>query len=56
MEIGGLSMKTEFQTMTLRELKQYVLENRSDRSAFAALMERIEKPPAERVYRDIDAA
>lgn len=33
----GLSMKAKFQTMTLRELKQYVLKYRSDREAKTGL-------------------
>lgn len=56
MGIGGLLMKAEFQTMTLRELKQFVLEHRGDRAAFQALMERIDAQPQDRVYSDVDPA
>ncbi|MGK7928306.1 MAG: hypothetical protein AB4290_24210 [Spirulina sp.] len=49
-------MKAEFQTMTLRELKQYVLEHRSDGAGFQALMERIDAQLPEQVYSDVDAA
>lgn len=48
-------MKAEFKMMTLRELKQYVLEHRSDRAAFQALMERIDAQPQKQVYSDVDA-
>ena len=34
MEIGGLSMKSDFQMMTMGELKKYVLEHRNDQEAF----------------------
>ncbi|MEM9539105.1 MAG: hypothetical protein AAGA60_06285 [Cyanobacteria bacterium P01_E01_bin.42] len=47
-------MKAEFQTMTLRELKQYVLEHRNDRSAFQALMERIDAQVPENIYSEVD--
>ena len=33
-------MKSDFQTMTMGELKKYVLEHRNDRAAFQALMDR----------------
>lgn len=54
MAIGDLLMKAEFQTMTLRELKQYVLEHRSDRTAFQALMERIDAQVPENIYTEVD--
>ena len=37
MEIGGLLMKSDFPTMTMGELKKYVLEHRNDQVAFQAL-------------------
>lgn len=55
MEIGDLSMKSEFQTMTLKELKQYVLAHRNDRAAFQALMERVEEQPQRQVYGEVDS-
>jgi hypothetical protein len=54
MAIGGLSMKTEFQTMNLKQLKQYVLDHRNDRAAFQALMERIDAQTPNQVYTDVD--
>ncbi|MGB0560574.1 MAG: DUF6887 family protein [Spirulinaceae cyanobacterium] len=48
-------MKVDFQAMTLRELKQYVLAHRGDRAAFAALMERVEAQPANQVHGAVDA-
>ncbi|NEQ95775.1 MAG: hypothetical protein F6K30_03430 [Cyanothece sp. SIO2G6] len=57
MGIGGLFMKSEFQTMTLGELRQYVLEHRNDQLAFEALMERInaQPQPQQQVYGEVDA-
>ena len=55
MEIGGLLMKLNFQTMTMGELKKYVLENRNDKTAFQAFMERIDAQPQEQVYGEVDA-
>jgi len=53
MEIGGLSMKSNFQTMTLRELKKYVLEHRNDQTAFQALMERVDSQAQDQVYDEV---
>ncbi|MBE9215354.1 hypothetical protein IQ247_22265 [Plectonema cf. radiosum LEGE 06105] len=55
MEIGGLLMKSDFQTMTMKELKKYVLENRNDETAFQALMERVDAQPQDQVYGEVDA-
>lgn len=55
MEIRGLLMKLNFQTMTMGELKKYVLEHRDDKAAFQALMERIEAQPQEQVYGEVDS-
>jgi uncharacterized coiled-coil protein SlyX len=54
MGIGGLSMKSNFQTMTLRELKKYVLEHRNDQTAFQALMDRVDSQAQPQVYQDVD--
>jgi hypothetical protein len=54
MGIGGLSMKSNFQTMTLREFKSYVLEHRNDQSAFQALMDRVDSQAQAQVYNDVD--
>lgn len=54
MEIGGLLMKLNFQTMTMGELKKYVLEHRDDKTAFQALMERIDAQPQEQVYGEVN--
>lgn len=48
-------MKSDFQTMTMRELKKYVLEHRNDPDGFQALMERIAAQPQEQIYSDVDA-
>lgn len=48
-------MKSDFQTMTIRELKKYVLEHRNDQEAFQALMDRVDAQPQEQVYGEIDA-
>ncbi len=55
MEIGGLSMKSDFQMMTMGELKKYVLEHRNDQEAFQALMDRIDTQPQDQVYGEVDA-
>lgn len=48
-------MRFNFQTMTMQELKKYVLEHRNDRAAFQALMERIDAQPQEQVYGEVNA-
>ncbi|MEB3215906.1 MAG: hypothetical protein VKN72_06580 [Nostocales cyanobacterium 94392] len=48
-------MKSDFQTMTMKELKKYVLENRNDETAFQALMERVDAQPQDQVYGEVDA-
>jgi uncharacterized coiled-coil protein SlyX len=53
-EIGGLLMKLNFQTMTIGELKKYVLEHRDDKAAFQALMKRIDAQPQEQVYGEVN--
>ena len=47
-------MKSNFQTMTLRELKKYVLEHRNDQAAFQALMERVDSQAQAQVYDEVD--
>jgi hypothetical protein len=47
-------MKFNFQTMTLRELKKYVLEHRNDQIAFQALMERVDSQTRDQVYDEVD--
>ena len=54
MEIGGSLMKSDFQAMTMKELKKYVLENRNDKAAFQVLMERIDAQPQDQVYGDVN--
>jgi hypothetical protein len=56
MEIGGLSMVANFREMTMRELKNYVLEHREDREAFEALMDRVDAQPKGKIYGKKDAA
>jgi uncharacterized coiled-coil protein SlyX len=55
MENGGLSMKSNFQTMTMRELKKYVLEHRNDQTAFQSLMDRIDSLAQDQVYDEVDS-
>jgi len=47
-------MKSDFQTMTLQELKRYVLEHRNDQAAFQALMDRVDSQAQVQVYNDVD--
>ena len=54
-EIGGLLMKSDFPTMTMGELKKYVLENRNDQVAFQALRDRVDAQPQDQVYGEINA-
>ncbi len=54
MAIGGLFMKSDFPTMTIGQLKKYVLEHRNDRAAFEALMERVDAQPQGQIYGDMD--
>jgi hypothetical protein len=46
-------MKSEFQTMTIKQLKKCVLEHRNDQAAFQALMERVEEQPQRQVYVEL---
>ena len=55
METGDLSMNSEFQTMTIKELKNYVLAHRNDDAAFQAFMERVQEQPQRQVYGEVDA-
>ena len=48
-------MKSNFQTMTLRELKKYVLEHRNDQTAFQSLMDRIDSLAQDQVYDEVDS-
>ena len=47
-------MKSDFQTMTIGQLKKYVLEHRNDQAAFEALMERVDAQPQGQIYGDMD--
>ena len=47
-------MKSNFQTMTMRELKKYVLEHRNDQTAFQALMDRVDSQAQDQVYNEVD--
>ena len=55
METGGLFMKSEFQTMTIKELKEYVLAHRNDNVAFQALMERVDQQPQKQLHGEVDS-
>ncbi|NET62077.1 MAG: hypothetical protein F6K47_39990 [Symploca sp. SIO2E6] len=55
MEIGGLSMKSDFKMMTMGQLKKYVLEHRNDQAAFQALMDRVDAQPQNQVYGEVNA-
>lgn len=48
-------MKSDFQTMTMGELKKYVLEHRNDKAAFQVLMDRVDAQPQQEVYGEINA-
>ena len=48
-------MKSNFQTMTIRELKKYVLEHRNDQTAFQSLMDRIDSMAKDQVYDEVDS-
>jgi len=47
-------MKSNFQTMTMRELKKYILEHRNDQAAFQALMDRVDSQAQDQVYEEVD--
>ena len=47
-------MKSNFQTMTMRELKKYVLEHRNDQTAFRVLMDRVDSQAQDQVYDEVD--
>ena len=53
MGIGGLFVNANFETMTLQELKQHVLEHRDDRAAFQALMDRVDAQPQSQLYGEV---
>ena len=48
-------MKSNFQRMTMGELKKYVLEHRNDQAAFQALMDRVDAQPQDQVYGEMDS-
>jgi mannitol-1-phosphate/altronate dehydrogenase len=43
-------MKSDFTNMTISELRSYVLQHRSDRAAFYALMDRLNANPPTTIY------
>jgi hypothetical protein len=47
-------MKSNFQTMTIRELKKYVLEHRNDKNAFQSLIDRVDSQAQDQVYDEVD--
>jgi len=47
-------MKPNFQVITIKELKQYILENREDKEAFQVYMERINNQPSSQLYDEAD--
>ena len=47
-------MKSNFQTMTMRELKRSVLEHRNDQTAFQVLMDQVDSQVQEQVYDEVD--
>ncbi|MCT0254508.1 MULTISPECIES: hypothetical protein [unclassified Synechocystis] len=49
-------MKTKFQAMTIKQLKQYVLEHREDQDAFEVFMDRLDSQPAAKIYDGDDVA
>ena len=48
-------MKSDFQTMTMGVLNNYVLEHRDDNAAFQALIERVDAQPQDKVYGEVDS-
>jgi hypothetical protein len=46
-------MKPNFQTITIKELKKYVLERREDLEAFQTLVDRIEQQPHKQLHDDV---
>ena len=47
-------MKPNFQTLTIKELKQYILEHREEQEAFRIFMDRIEQQPPSQLYDAMD--
>jgi hypothetical protein len=47
-------MMSNFQIMTMRELKRYILEHRNDHAAFQALMDRVDSQVQAQVYDEVD--
>lgn len=48
-------MQPDFHSMTLQELKQYVLNHRHDPMALQVFMERIDSPSEGQIYGEVDA-
>ncbi|AIE72590.1 hypothetical protein D082_00610 [Synechocystis sp. PCC 6714] len=42
--------------MTIKQLKQYVLEHREDQDAFEVFMDRLDSQPAAKIYDGDDVA
>ena len=47
-------MKTNFQNMTIKELKKYILEHREDQEAFYIFMDKIDAKSSDRIYDSND--
>jgi hypothetical protein len=54
METGGLLMKNDFQTMTIKQLKKYILEHREDQEVFTIFMDKIEAQSSNKIYNAND--
>ncbi len=47
-------MKNDFQTMTIKQLKKYILEHREDQEAFTIFMDKIEAESSNKIYNAND--
>ena len=47
-------MKPNFQVITIKELKKYVLEHRDDLEAFQTLMDRIEQQSKNQLHGEVN--
>ena len=47
-------MKPNFQVITIKELKKYVLEHRDDQEAFHTLIDRIEQQSTNQLHGEVN--
>lgn len=50
METGGLNQMSNFEEMTIKQLKEYLKHNQGDTEAFHTLMDKLNARPNQQIY------